>query len=97
MRGAVAQRNQNLELALARWVLGALSPEDVPLAATEALVQGCNARSVAVLAGLQRPTTADVLDELPALLQELGAIGPEEREALKTHVDAMAHETSSGR
>ena len=92
----MAEPKQNLELALARWVLDVLAPEDVPFVATEALVRGCNAESVAVLAGLQRPTTADVLDELPALLEELRVSLPERREALKIHVDAVARDIVLG-
>jgi hypothetical protein len=84
--------HQDLELALARWVVGALAAEDVPQLAAEALARGCNAMSVAILAGLRRPTSADILDELPALLDELGVALPEKRVALKTHVDAIAHE-----
>ena len=87
---------QNLELALARWVLNELPPEDVPMVATEALVHGCNAMSVAVLAGLQRPTSADIEEELPALLEELRVSLPERREALKIHVDAVARDIVLG-
>ena len=86
----MAEPNQNLELALARWVLNEPPPEDVPRVATEALVHGCKAMSVAVLAGLQRPTGADIEEELPALLEELRVSLPERREALKIHVDAVA-------
>jgi hypothetical protein len=93
---AVAGPNQNLELTLARWVLGELPPEDVPMVATEALVQGCSAMTVAVLAGLQRPTSADVEAELPALLEELRVSLPERREALKIHVDAVARDVVLG-
>jgi hypothetical protein len=92
----VAGPNQNLELALARWVLNELPPEDVPMVATEALVHGCRAMSIAVLAGLQRPTSADVEAELPALLEELRVSLPGRREALKIHVDAVARDIVLG-
>jgi hypothetical protein len=51
---------------------------------------------VAVLAGLRQPTSADIEAELPALLQELGTSLPEKREALKLHVDTVAHEIVAG-
>ncbi len=51
---------------------------------------------VAVLAGLQGPTQADILAELPALLEELGASLPEKREALKAYVDAVAQDIVDG-
>ena len=51
---AVAGLSQELEIAPGRWVLDALAPEDVPALATDALARGCNAESVAVLAGLER-------------------------------------------
>ena len=86
----------NLELVLAMWVLDELHPEDVPVLATEALVQGCKSEAVAVLAGLHKPTGADVLDEIPALLQELGVALPGESEALKVYVDAVASDIVNG-
>ena len=88
--------NQNLELTLARWVLNVLHPEDVPMVATEALVHGCKAMSVAVLAGLERPASADIEEELPALLEELRVSLPERSDALKIHVDAVARDIVLG-
>jgi hypothetical protein len=64
--------------------------------ATDAVARGCEARSVAVLGGLKRPTSADVEDELPALLHELGVTLPSEREAAKVAVDALARVIVAG-
>ena len=88
--------NQNLELTLARWVLNVLPPEDVPKVATDALVHGCKAMSVAVLAGLERPASADIEEVLPALLEELRVSLPERSNALKIHVDAVARDIVLG-
>lgn len=77
----------NIELLLCEWVLGLTPPEDVPDLAVRALQAGCGSAAVSVLAGLQRPTRADVDAELPRLLRELGTVRPSEPEALKTLVD----------
>jgi hypothetical protein len=92
----VARLEQDLELILARWVLRALPPEDVPALATEALVRGCEAASVAVVAGLSRPTRSEIEDELPEILRELDVTLPSKREALKTHVDPVARDIVNG-
>jgi hypothetical protein len=89
----VARLEQDLELILARWVLRALPPEDVPALATEALVRGCEAASVAVVAGLSRPTRSEIEDELPDILRELDVTLPSKREALKT-TSTPSHVTS---
>lgn len=83
-------------LLLARWVLELLAPEEVPDLATTALLDGCTAQSVAVLAGLSRPTRGDVEDELPRLLSDLRTCRPTEREALKALVDDTAHRIAEG-
>ena len=77
-------------------MLNVLPPEDVPTVATEALVHGCKAMSVAVLAGLERPASADIEEELPALLEELRVSLPERSDALKIHVDAVARDIVLG-
>jgi hypothetical protein len=56
----------------------------------QALERGCESSAVAVLAGAQAPTRADIEDELPALLREVGRTRPSELEALKTLVDDCA-------
>lgn len=81
---------ENIDRLLARWVLGRLAPEDVPGLAVEALRRGCGSPAVAVLGGAHDPTRADVEDELPALLRDLGRSRPSELEALKTLVDDCA-------
>lgn len=81
---------ENVDLLLARWVLGRLAPEDVPRLAVEALERGCGSPAVAVLAGAHDPTRADIEDELPAVLRDLGRSRPSELQALKTLVDDCA-------
>jgi hypothetical protein len=77
-------------------VLEELPPEEVPRLATDALEQGCEAKSVAALAGLRRPTRAEVLDLLPAFLQELGLSLPSQSEALKVVIDEVARKIVTG-
>lgn len=88
--------DHHLRVVLARWVLGEVWPEDVPQLAIDALLRGCQSTSVAVIAGLDRPTRRDVEDELPALLGELGLSLPSRGAALKTVVDDVAREIVVG-
>jgi hypothetical protein len=88
---------ESFDEVIARWVLGDLYPEDVPAVATDALVRGCEASEVAVLAGLRRPSRVEVEDELSALLRRLGMGRPGPRRALKTVVDACAQRMVDGR
>ncbi len=81
---------------LASWVLGRLPPERVPALAVAALQRGCGSAAVAVWAGLQRPTRAEIDSELPGLLEELGLGRPAPLEAMKTLVDEVARAVVSG-
>jgi hypothetical protein len=80
---------------LLRLVVEELPPEEVPRLATDALEQGCEAKSVAALAGLRSPTRAEVLDLLPAFLQELDLM-PSQSEALKAVIDEVARKIVAG-
>jgi hypothetical protein len=92
----VADADEALYLILARWVLGELPPEDVPPLAVQALLRGCDSPSVAVLAGLNRPTLGDIEVELRDLLLELRISRPSQRAALKAMVDHVAHGIVAG-
>jgi hypothetical protein len=85
-----------IEALLAEWVLERLAAERVPALAITALEEGCQAATVAVLAGLMQPTRADIEDHLPRLLYEIGAHRPSPSEALKVLVDLTAHEIVAG-
>ncbi len=78
------------EELLARYVLDRLPAEDVPGLAARALEQGCEARPIVLLAGLQAPTRADV-DEV------LGTSRPTPAAAMKVLVDAEAVKIARGR
>jgi hypothetical protein len=93
----VAGPDPDLELILARWVLGELAPEDVPALATDALVRGCESTAIAVLAGLRRPTRLEVEDELPAVLRAVGRYLPPWWRAVEVCVNVWAHEIATGR
>ncbi len=81
---------ESVDLLLAEWVLGRLASEEVPRLAVEAMERGCQSPTVAVLAGAQHPTRADVEDEMSALLRDLRRRRLSELEALKTLVDDCA-------
>ena len=84
------------ENALALWVLGKLPPERIPDLAARALEHGCEAPSVAALAGMQSPTTRDVEDLLAAVLLETRTARPSRPEALKVVVDECARRIVAG-
>lgn len=86
-----------LELLLARWVLARLPPEAVPALAIDALQGGCASASVAIWAGLGRPTQAEIEAELPSLLKELRMTRPTQLQALKRLVDDCATAIVAGR
>lgn len=85
-----------MELLLSEWVLGQLAPESVPALAVTALQDGCESAAVAVLAGLQRPTRAEIEAELPGLLRDLGAARPTRLDAFKRLADDRAAGIASG-
>jgi hypothetical protein len=92
----VTETDEPLDVILARWVLGELPPEDVPPLAVKALLRGCESPTVAVLAGMTRPTRGDVEDEVRDLLLELKLSRPSQRAALKSVVDHVAQQIVSG-
>lgn len=85
-----AAAQERFDWLLAGWVLGRLASEQVPALAVAALQRGCGSSAVAVWAGLQRPTRAEIDSELPRLLKELGLKRPTPLEAMKTLVDDVA-------
>jgi hypothetical protein len=91
--GASMERFDEL---MARWVLDDPAPEAVPDVAAEALVNGCEMAEVAVLAGMRRPSRAEVEDELMALLRRLRVARPTRSAAIKTVVDACARRMVEG-
>ncbi len=72
---------QPIDVVLAEWVLERLPAERVPELAVRALEDGCDCSTVAALAGLERPTRADVEDHLPRILADLELRRPSPDEA----------------
>lgn len=91
-----ADRQGDIDLLLAAWALKRLASEDVPGLAVAALEHGCASDAVATLAGAHEPTRADIEDELPRLLHDLGRDRPSELHALKTLVDDCARRIADG-
>lgn len=89
----------DLELFLAEWTRGRLSPDDAVRRAVGALEAGCDHPSVAVVAGLTaaHPTLEEVELEIDRLLRHLGRARPSADAALKTLVDDCARRIADGR
>ena len=60
-------------LVRAQWVLGRLDPEDLPPLAGRFLQEGFDGQSLRELAGLTKPTRADIEQLVDAALGETGA------------------------
>ena len=86
-----------LDLFLAEWVLGRVSPERAVQLAIRSLQDGCDEPSVAVIAGSRATTRAEIDAELPRLLRALGTQLPTDDEALKSLVDDCAQRIADGR
>lgn len=81
---------------LAEWVLDRLASERVPQLAIEALGQGCEAASVALLVALDNPTKADIEDLVPRLLRDVGVQRPTQALAVKELADDVARQVVDG-
>jgi hypothetical protein len=68
----------------------------VPQLAGEALEQGCDVLSIALLAGLDNPTKADIEDLMPRLLRDLGVQRPTRALAVKELADDVARQVVEG-
>lgn len=80
------------ERLLAAWVLGEITPEEVPERAVAAMVSGCAAPVVVRLAGLIGPTSSDVYD----VLYEFGVRWPSDEAALRVRVAEIALQIVDG-
>jgi hypothetical protein len=69
------------QLIHARWILGKLPSEEAPSLAQDALGLGYDGRNVRRIAGLLRPTRADLLPLMPGFLEEMGISTPMTKEA----------------
>jgi hypothetical protein len=86
----------SLDLFLADWVLGRARPEDAVQLAIGALEAGCDEPSIAVIAGSNATTRADLELDLAAVLRAFHTTMPSEGEALKRLVDDCARRIASG-
>jgi len=68
------------QLIHARWTLGKLPSEDAPSLAQDALQFGHDGKNVRRIAGLVRPSQADLLPLMPGFLAEIGVSAPLARE-----------------
>jgi hypothetical protein len=68
------------ELIHARWTLGKLPSEEVPVLAQDALEFGYDGKNIRRIAGLSRPNQADLLPLMRGFLAEMGVSAPLPRE-----------------
>jgi hypothetical protein len=85
-----------VDVFLARWVLGRVAPEEAVRLATRAVEDGCNNSAIAVIAGSNAKTRAEIQDELPRVLRAFRTRLPSQAEALKTLVDDCARRIARG-
>jgi hypothetical protein len=86
----------NWNLNAARWVVGQLPPEELPDLATEALAAGADSTSLALLAGLSRPTRAEAGPLFEKVLAESGVRVPGFREAVLLLARHVAQQILTG-
>jgi hypothetical protein len=89
-------RPSSVDLLLASWVLGRVTPEGAVEFATQALEDGCDDASIAIIAGSKSTTRGEIEDELPRWLRAVGKQLPSQDEALKTLVDDCAWRIANG-
>lgn len=87
---------QRLDLLLAEWVLDRVASERVPQLAVRALEEGCEAPTVALLAGLRGPTRAEIEDVMPRLLTDTGRVRPTRIQAVKALADHVFRQVDDG-
>ncbi|WP_328615158.1 hypothetical protein OHS18_46855 [Amycolatopsis sp. NBC_00355] len=81
-----------------RHAAGMLYPEDLPMAAAEALVRGVDSPALRELAGLGKGSaTTEIEDLYRDALAELGITGPGRREAVRWRLAGLAEELVQGR
>src|SRR5215471_6594239 len=66
----------NPKIIAARWYFGDLNPEEWPQLSCEFLETGFDGRCLRLLAGLDKPTRADIEEVVPGALNELGIAVP---------------------
>src|SRR5262249_40532348 len=84
------------DLEAARWVLRDLAPEVLPHLAVQALQEGIDAESLAILAGLHRPTAEEAGPLFEAMLRELGVAIPSHDTAVWTVATDVCSTITSG-
>jgi hypothetical protein len=89
-------RPSSVDLFLASWVLGRVTPEGAVEFATQALEDGCDDASIAIIAGSKSTTRGEIEDGLPRWLRAVGKQLPSHDEALKTLVDDRAWRIANG-
>jgi hypothetical protein len=90
------ERASSVDLFLASWVLGRVTPEGAVEFAIRALEAGCDDASIAIIAGSKATTGGEIEDELPRWLRAIGKQLPSQDEALKTLVDDCAWRIANG-
>jgi hypothetical protein len=92
----VTDRWHEFDVAVARWRLGEVVAERLPAAATEALAVGCDAPSLAQLAGMRGTRSSEIEPLVARVLEERGRAVPSEDEALKWVADDLVRRMVDG-
>lgn len=67
-----AWKPEKYDIAIAKYFLGDMPPEQLPDLAVHALEHGKDGNAIAQMAAFQKPSTRDFEEILPAFLAELG-------------------------
>ncbi len=88
-------RSTTFERAVAEWQLGRRPVEDMPAAATAALLDGLDSPSLAQLAGMEGASWSEIESVLFRVVAETGGL-PAEREAMLLVVDGWLERLANG-
>jgi hypothetical protein len=92
----VSAEETTLDQFLAQWVLRRTTPEEAVQLAKRAIAAGCRDDAVAVIAGSDATTRAEIEEELPRLLRGSNKRLPKADEAVKLLVDDCARQIACG-
>lgn len=85
-----------VDIFLADWVLGRVTPQEAVKRALRALDEGCEHQSVAVVAGSRATTRSEIEAQLPRFLATLDRQLPGPEDALKVLADDCAYRIADG-
>jgi hypothetical protein len=82
--------------AIAKWQLGELAAEDLPAAAVDALIAGCDSPSLPRLAGMEGSTWSEIQPLARQVLKERGRAMPDKEAAIRAVANGVARRITAG-